>query len=166
MPNIEKLMAVRTYLAHTTDRLNDDYSCSNNKPYEYFDYGIVFRSVDCGTIGCVAGYVSVVFPLLHDTHTMGRISHAIKVLELSSIEAEWLFFPWTTDIYLIDEEGVRADATGDSDDNHYDKAEALRRLDWLIAGKPIVEYIPQYIPNAVRYYDAFVQEFIERKANV
>jgi len=57
--------------------------------------------LDCGTIGCVAGFACMVLTpeyLTEDPNKSGYFSHMIKLVQkelgLSDMESDWLFYPW------------------------------------------------------------------------
>ena len=99
----------------------------------------------CGTLGCVSGLSHLLYPesriqqydsyeniINYDVDTGSALA-----LGLTYEESEWLFYPWG-------ESGF----THSTQSGEVDLREAIDRLNWLIDGKDIAEFVSHFSEKA------------------
>lgn len=117
--NVERLITLKNVILKYSSKFN--YQCFRKmvevEKLTQQESTDIFHT--CGTVGCVAGYAVAVFSpekyILWETN-IEQIAE--ELLELTPLEAEWLFFPW----YYGGE------------DKEHTAEDAINRLNWLIDG--------------------------------
>ena len=136
LPNIEKLIAVRNAIANHRESFSY-WNWLDDGMKTYFDDDLEDLNMneislaDCGTLACIGGITCLLFASEVKSNTFHESARLI--LGLNESQSTWLLIPWWPGGSLCDMQKVST------------HEEALARLDHLISGQPIADYVPVFL---------------------